>query len=202
MNSKNSKNRDLCIIAVARAYEVGDASLISRIEAAVLPDQVKLPAELEDVLNKWGTTPIAEPEMFQMIKTESLENVKDKAVKGLDIDNFTALDISTLTYRVIDRITRKTDTEGVYKTTQQLDSMKLPKTSAIREIKQMIVNGAVEADIEQKAFESVGFSDRNVLSEWEQELVLELLKDFINAVDSDSIGATADRTPFARYLKN
>lgn len=199
---KPSEKRDACIIALARAYEAGNTAVTSRIENIILTDQVKLPPKLEEVLQAWGTTPIDEPEMFDLIMNQPLEDVKVKAMRELNVDDFSALDVSTLAHRVINRITSKTDEDGKFKTTPALDSMKLPKTSGLREIKQMIVDQADVKDIEQKAFDLVGFSDRNLITAWEQDLVLEILKDFINAVDSDALGGVADRTPFARYLKN
>lgn len=199
---KPTEKRDLAIISLARAYENKDTALISRVEAILLPDAVKLPPELETALNEWGNNPVVESDMYALIKSAPLEDVKEVAIRKLNLDDFSALDISTFTARVIDRITSKTDADGIYKTTPTLDGMKLPRTSAIRSIKQMILDGKEQDEIEAKAFETVGFADRSVLTDWEQELVLNLLKDFITAADSDALGAMADRTPFARYLKN
>jgi len=138
---KPMEKRNLAVIALARAYEQKDEKTIARVETILLPDTVKLPTELEEVLNSWGTSPIEESDMYALIKSAGIEDVKEIAVRTVDIDAFSALDISTLTHKVIQRISNHTDADGVFKTTPKLSAVKLPRTSQIKELKALIIGG-------------------------------------------------------------
>jgi len=198
---KKIEKKNQVILALAQAYESGNTALTNRIENIVVPDEQKLPKELQEVLDSWGNTPVDEPEFFELTKSANLEELKATSVKDLDIDAFEALDIGTLANRVYKKVTDKIDKDGKYKTTANIDNVKLPKTTQLRALKKLAADGA-DSDVINKEILKISGVKKKDLIEWEQNLVIEMIFSYVQAVDKDTIGNYTDRTPFARYIKN
>jgi hypothetical protein len=193
--------RSLALIALAKAYEQNNTAITSRIEAILIPDEQELPKELQECLESWGSTPIEEPEYFEASKTAKVEEIKEMAVKELDIDSFTAIDVGTFANRLYRQVTDKIDKDGMYKSTPSIDSVKLPKTTQVKKLKQMATDKIENEEIKKELFKIAGVNQEDI-TEWEAELIQEMMFGYIQAVDSDTMGKHSDRTPFARYLKN
>jgi len=198
---KNQEKKSKVIIALAQAYESGNTALTNRVESIVVPDEQELPKELQKCLESWGKTPIEEPEFFKLTTTAKLEDLKLAAVKDLDIDAFDAIDIGTLANRVYRRITDKIDEDGKYKTTENIDKVKLPRTTALRELKKLAHDKVSDEKITKEIFKRAGAKEKD-LSKWEVDLIKEMIFSYVQAVDNDTMGSYTDRTPFARYIKN
>jgi len=198
---KNQEKKNKVIIALAQAYENGNTALTNRVESIVVPDEQELPKELQKCLESWGKTPIEEPEFFKLTTTAKLEDLKLAAVKDLDIDAFDAIDIGTLANRVYRRITDKIDEDGKYKTTENIDKVKLPRTTALRELKKLAHDKVSDEKITKEIFKRAGAKEKD-LSKWEVDLIKEMIFSYVQAVDNDTMGSYTDRTPFARYIKN
>lgn len=186
------------IIALAKAYEEGNTSIISRVEPVLLPQNVKLPDALEEILNTIGSSPIEEPELYAAINTMKPMEYAKLSLKGANRDDFDALDIGLFVNRVFLKITSYVDEEGRYKSTPALDKMKLPTTSSIVKIQE----AAEDKDgFEPSVSDALGL-DFAVLTDWEKGLAMEMASAFIAAVNGALLGNVVDRTPFGRYLKN
>ena len=199
MKKQDTKHKS--ILALAQAYEQNNTIIIDRIEAILIPSEKELPKELQKCLESWGKTPIEEPEFFKMTEAATLEEMKEVAVKDLDIDSFDAMEIGTFTNRVYKQITEKLDEDGKFKTTPNIDNVKLPKTTQLRELKKLAVAQASEEKIDKEIFKIAGVKQKDI-SKWESDLVKTMIFSFVTAVDRDTIGNYSDRTPFARYIKN
>ena len=197
---KNEKN-SAAIIALAKAYEQGNTAITSRVESILIPDAQPLPIELQECLESWGKTPIEEPEYFEASKTAKIEDMKTIAMKELDIDLFDALDVATFTSRLYSQIIDKIDEDGKYKTTPNIDNVKLPRTTQLRKIKQMATDKVANEEILEEIFNIAGIEQESV-SDWESDLIRDMMFGYIKAVDEDIMGRYSDRTPFARYIKN
>ena len=195
------EKRTKAVIALAQAYETGNIAITNRVEAIIMPDDQKLPKQLEACLKTWGKTPIDESEFFELSQTATFEEMKAASVKDLNIDDFDALDIATLTNRLFKQITNKIDDDGKYKTTPNIDKVKLPKTTQLKAIKDLAISDAGEEKLAKEIFKVAGVKAKD-LSDWEVALVTEMTYAYIQAVDSDLMGSFSDRTPFARYLGN
>ena len=199
--------RSKVIVAIAKAYEQNDTATVERIEAILIPNEHELPKELQECLESWGITPIEEPEFFAGLEGATLEDIKAMAIKDLDIDAFDALDVATFASRVHNQIISKIAKDGKYKTTPNIDKVKLPKTSQLRKLKEMSKGEDAKDDkarndaVKKEMFTIIGV-DESSLSKWESNLVQEMIFAYIKAVDNDTIGKFSDRTPFARYIKN
>lgn len=201
------------ILAISKAYEHGDTAVISRLEAIALPSEEKLPPELQECLESWGKTPIEEPEFFKLATSGTLEDVKAAAVKDLNIDDYNAVDIGTLASRVSNQIQGKIDADGKYKTTPNIDQVKLPRTTQLRALKKLatvatdvadevgITGDTVEEKMTTEIFKIAGVKQED-LTDWEEDLIKNMFYSYIQAVDNDTLGSYSDRTPFARYIKN
>ena len=195
------ENKNKVIIALAQAYENGNTVLTNRIESIILPDEEKLPKELQKVLDSWGNTPIEEAEFFAATEGSQLEDLKVLVMKDEDIDAFSALDVGTLANRVYKKVTDKIDEDGKYKTTPNIDAVKLPKTSQLRALKKLAIDKETEETIDKEIFKIAGVKAKS-LTKWEVDLVRAMTFDYVQAVDKDTLGNYTDRTPFARYIKN
>lgn len=193
--------RSKTIVALAQAYEQNNVATTKRIESILLPDDYELPEELQKCLESYGNTPMDEPEIFELAKTAKIEDIKEKVVKELDIDSFSAIDIGTLANRVYKQITDKIDKDGMYKTTPSIDRVKLPKTTQLRKLKQMATEEIEIEKIEKELFNIAGVNQEEI-TEWEADLIRDMTFGYVQAVDSDTLGKFSDRTPFARYIKN
>ena len=197
--SMTKKNK--VILALAQAYEQNDKTITDRVESIVLPNEESLPKELQKCLDSWGKTPVDEPEFFELSSKANLEDLKTASVKDLDIDIFDALDIATLANRVYKQITEKIDKDGKYKTTPNIDQVKLPKTSQLRSLKKLAHDKADNEKIDKELFKIAGVKQKD-LTQWEADLIKEMMFSYVQAVDKDTLGSYSDRTPFARYMKN
>ena len=193
--------RSLALVALARAYEQKDTVVIGRIEAILIPDEHELPKELQECLESWGNTPIEEPEFFELSKSAKIEDLKIASMKELDIDAFDALSIGTFTNKLYKQISDKIDKDGMYKTTPNIDKVKLPKTTQLRKLKQMATDKIENKEIQKELFKIAGVNQKDI-TEWESDLIQKMIFGYVQAVDSDTMGNFSDRTPFARYIKN
>jgi hypothetical protein len=203
MTPQEKKNK--VIITLAEAYESKNTNLTDRVEAILIPNVQVLPAPLQEVLNSWGTTPIEEPAFAKLLieKGTTAEQIKEVSAKDLDLDLYNALDIATLAAKVRSKIMDKIDEEGKYKSTPLIDKCKLPKTSQIKTLKQMVIDKKEEAELNSFIYISTGIEELELnLTEWEADLIREMTISYINGVDQDTLGNYIDRTPFARYLGN
>lgn len=198
---KNQENAQKAMFAIAQAYKLGNTVVINRIESILIPDEQELPDELQKCLESWGKTPIEEPEFFKKSEKPSLEELKELAIKDLNIDDFNALDIAVLADRVYKRITNKIDDDGRYKTTPNIDNVKLPRTSQLKALKKLATTNATNKKIDNEIFKIAGVKEKD-LTQWEADLIKEMIFSYVSAVDSDTMGNYTDRTPFARYIKN
>ena len=173
------------------------------IDNIVIPHEEPLPEKLREVLDSWGSSPHEEPEFYNFMSKSgtTLDEVKLKALKDANEDDFSALDVANLANRVRYKITGKIDDDGMYKTTPNIDMVKLPKTSQLRELKKLAKENTSQKDLSKEIFKIAGV-DAEKLTEWEATLVDEMITAFSQAVDNNTLGNTADRTPFARYIKN
>ena len=202
MKKANSKEKmQKVVIAIAQAYNTNNTALTSRVEAIVMPDEQPLPKELQECLESWGKTPIEEPEFFELTQTATFEDLKDAAIKDLNIDDFNSLDVATFADRVYKRVTDKIDEDGKYKTTANIDKVKLPRTTQLKALKKLVIDDAGEEKVNKEIFKIAGVKEKDI-SEWEANLIKDLTYSFVQAVDRDVVGNYSDRTPFARYIKN
>lgn len=193
------------VMAIADAYTKKNTLLTDRIEKIVLPEEINLPNELKEKLELIQTTPIEEPELQTAFESENTFAFRTTVCKKLDInvDDYDAATITELTIAVLKRFRDKIDADGMYKTTPNLANMKLPKTSQMQEIMEMITNGELkEETFLDKIFEIATIKKEN-LTEWEKELVDEIYGSFIKTNnESYAMKQAIDKTPFSRYLKN
>jgi len=197
----NKEKMQKAVMALAQAYEQGNTVATDRVEAILIPEKQELPKELQECLDSWGKTPIEEPVFFELTKSAVLEDLKVAAVKDLDIDKFDALDIATLANRVYKQVTEKMDEDSKYKTTPNIDNVKLPRTTQLRALKKLAVDKADNEKIDKEIFKIAGVKQKD-LTEWESNLIKEMIFAYVQAVDKDTLGSYSDRTPFARYIKN
>ncbi len=197
-------NRTKCIIALAKAYEQKDTTTIDRIEKVLLPQESTLPQELQEVLNTWGYTPIEEPEFFELLYKEgtTLEQVQEAAAKNINTDDYNAVSIAILASEVRKKIENKTDKDGIYKTTPAIDRIKLPKVSQIKTLKKIAnTEDITDQQLNEEIFKIAEVKEKDI-SKWEADLIVDMYLSYIRLVDSGTIGAIADISPFTRYLKN
>jgi len=201
-----SENRTEVILAVAKAYEDENTALINKIENIVIKKKPTLPKELQEVLDKIGNTPLDEPEIFN---AKSVHKTIRVVMGDLNIDDFSAADVSNLTKEAYIKVSSIVDDDGYYKTTPAIDKVKLPKTTEIEQLvdcAKLHVDEATDPDkaqqeIENKIFEIAGV-DKNTLTDWEKEVVTTMTYSYMEAVASNTISEASDFTPFAKYLKN
>lgn len=198
---KTDEKKSKVILALASAYQNGNTSITERVEALLLPDEKKLPEALQTVLDSWGNTPIDEPEFAKMIEDNPLE-LDTLAIKDLNIDDFNTLDIGLFVNKVRSKVIDYIDDDGKYKSTKNIDKAKLPRTSELKALRKMASeDGAVDMEINEEVLKVAGLKKKD-LSTWEQNLVIQMVMAFANAVTQTTLGNYADRTPFARYIKN
>ncbi len=197
-------SRVKCILALAKAYEQKDTTTIDRIEKVLLPQESTLPQELQEVLDTWGNTPIEEPEFFELLYKEgtTLEQVQEAAAKNINTDDYNAVSIAILASEVRKKIENKTDKDGIYKTTPAIDRIKLPKVSQIKTLKKIAnTEDITDQQLNEEIFKIAEVKEKDI-SKWEADLIVDMYLSYIRLVDSGTIGAIADISPFTRYLKN
>lgn len=201
MNQQEKRNK--VIVLLAKAYEEKDTALTNRVEAIVIPHGEPLPQKLQEVLDSWGNTPIQEPEFYELINKDgtTLDEVKTMALKNLNADDFSALDVAALANRVRHKIIGKIDDEGMYKTTPKIDQIKLPTTSQLKHLKELAQTEMSSKDFSNEIYKIADINPKDA-TEWELMLVEDMFTDFARAVDNNTLGNIVDKTPFARYLKN
>lgn len=201
MNQQEKRNK--VIVLLAKAYEEKDTALTNRVEAIVIPHGEPLPQELQEVLDSWGNTPIQEPEFYELINKDgtTLDEVKTMALKNLNADDFSALDVAALANRVRHKIIGKIDDDGMYKTTPKIDQIKLPTTSQLKHLKELAQTEMSSKDFSNEIYKIADINPKDA-TEWELMLVEDMFTDFARAVDNNTLGNIIDKTPFSRYLKN
>lgn len=201
MNQQEKRNK--VIVLLAKAYEEKDTALTNRVEAIVIPHGEPLPQKLQEVLDSWGNTPIQEPEFYELINKDgtTIDDVKAMAIKDLNADDFSALDVAALANRVRYKIIGKIDDDGMYKTTPKIDQIKLPSTSQLKHLKELLRAETPEPEFLKEMYKIAGINPDDI-TKWELELVEDMFINFTRAVDSSTLGNVVDKTPFARYLKN
>jgi len=198
----NSKINQEALIALSQAYALDNTAITDRIESILLPDNQELPEELQKCLESWGNNPVDEPSYDEkIIDKATLEEMKLIAIKDINIDDFTAMDIAVLSDRVYKKVTNQIDDDGKYKTTPTINNVKLPRTTQLRALKKLATDGASEDKIDKEIFKIAGVKEKD-LSKWEADIIKEMFFAYVQAVDSDTMGSHTDRTPFARYIKN
>jgi len=202
---KDVENRTKAIMALAKAYEENNVLLTTRVESILIPSEVNLPDELKEKLQLIKTTPIEEPELQSAFESENSFAFRTTVCKKLDVnvDDYDATVITELTIEALKRFRDKMDEDGMFKTTPNLTNMKLPKTSQLQEMMEMIKNKELTQETFLDKIFEIGGIKREDLTEWEKELVDAIFGEFIKANnDSYAMRQAIDKTPFSRYLKN
>jgi len=193
------------IMTIAEAYTKKNTTLTDKIEKIIFPMEINLPNELKEKLELIKTTPIDEPELQTAFESENTFAFRTTVCKKLDIDvdAYDAATITELTIAVLNKFRDKIDVDGMYKTTPNLVNMKMPKTSQIQDIMDLVAKDEVTNEMfETKIFEIAGIN-KDILSKWEKELVDGVYNHFVTANnDSFALKQAIDKTPFSRYLKN
>lgn len=197
------------LLAIAREYENKNKNFTDRIESIVLPNELKLNKTLQEKIDDLKDTPIGEPELFKAIKEETALEFKLTLFKHfrLDVDDFDLADSTEAVIAAIKKITDKKDSDGSYKSTPMLDTVKLPRTTQVQELMSIannkeLTNKEIDEKAKSKAYEIAGVKKED-LTKWESELVWEMFLGFVSAnTDAVSMRQAFDRTQFARYLKN
>lgn len=197
---KGTSNHPEVFMALAQAYESGNTTLTERIESILTPDAFTLPEVLQNALDKFGDTPIAEPVLYKALQEQDMGKFADLCSVGIAIDEHDAVTSSTFIARVRNKILTRVDKDGVFKTTPMLEKMCLPTLSAIRNFSE-VNQGKTSDTLETELMKLVGLVGVE-LSLWEKELVNELGLSYAQATTDALLGRVTDRTPFARYLKN
>jgi len=198
---KNQDKRNEVIVALAKAYEDGNLLVINQVESILTPNKTELKPALQKVLNSFGSNPLDEKEFYEIFSDGNKFKIETASARGLDVDDFNAVEIAQLANRVIHKVTSKLDDDGIYKTTPNIDKMKLPKTSQLGELTQMTQDGKSEEELMKKAYEYAGLSEGD-LTEWEAHLVQDIVLAYMSAVNQQLIDNVSNITPFSRYLKN
>lgn len=189
------------IITLAQAYELKNTTLTDRIESILVPE-INLPTQLKEKLETLGNTPLDEPEIYETIIKADEDKLRSILFKDMKEDDFDLFDITDFTIAVTKKVTDSIDEDGMFKTTPALDKMKLPRSSDMKDIRQMLNNNASELKLSNKFYKIAGL-DKKDLTDWEQSLFTRISIDFMNATASAvQMRQAVDRTPFARYLKN
>lgn len=198
---KGTSTHSEVFIALAQAYEVGNTVITERIESILTPNELKLPDQLQTALDTLGDTPIAAPEAFSALEKEDPNAFTKACSNGVDLDAYDAVEAGTFIARCRNKILSDVDKDGVFKTTPNLDKMRLPKLSEVRKYSDMAKNGTSEEDLVKHITETIGLGKAK-LTEWEQSLVKSIITSYTQVTTDAFIGKVTDRTPFARYLKN
>jgi len=197
---KGTSTHPEVFMELARAYEVGNTIITERIESILTPNAASLPEALQNALDKFGDTPIAEPKLHAALQSGDRDEFAKLCSVGVNLDDYDAIEASTFVSRVRTKILTDMDKDGVFKTTPLLDSMRLPKLSEVRAFSDS-VEGKGEAELEESMMELIGLSGVE-LSKWEKDLVRSIVISYTQATTDALLGKVTDRTPFSRYLKN
>lgn len=189
-------------LALDQAYKTGNTALTSRVEAIVSPQDIKFPEVLELVLSDIKDTPLLEPKLFSILENDTmrLEGFTKALSARVDLDAFDALTASEFISAARHKILDKKDKDGVFKATPAIDQMKLPRISVVKELSEQCM--VLDAPEFTELALSVSGLTAEALSNWERELVSEILLSYAVAYATSLGGIMPDRTPFARYLKN
>lgn len=142
--------------------------------------KVELPEELQKVLDGLGNTPLAEPELYKLIKSNpKLSDVFKKAAPNLKISEFPGLKVGTFIHEVKEKVTDFFDKKGSPKVTEATQDCEAPDFEQSEEIYYFIRDSASmsaedykkgEAKITRLIWKISGLK-KGDLTEWEQELV-------------------------------
>lgn len=174
---------------IRAGYDKEILNAVSKIENKL--EIESMPKALQEIYNKIKTTPIEEPDLFEVCKQiggEGNGSIIDIVLMYLtyeDMDKYTAEEISYFAGKVLRKVSSLKDDKGIFKTTPNLATWQPPKPSKIKEYENFNkkIAKAKEEEIEQiiKDYESfllkVSGMDEVELSEWEARLSTEQTKE-------------------------
>jgi hypothetical protein len=193
------------IMGIAEAYDKKNTRITDKVEAILLPNKIELHPTLKEKLDTIGDTPMAETVLYKSIQEENTFSFKVKLFQkfDLDIDAFDLFETTEFMIEVTRKITDKVDNDGVFKTTESLKTIKLPRASQLESLMKMFTEEGMQVEtVRTKMFE-IAQVDATSLTDWEKDLVWDMYMAFVTAnSNAITLRQVIDKTPFGKYLKN
>lgn len=149
-------------------------------------EEVILEKSLQEVLDTVGNSPIAEPEMFELLSATPMKKTKivKLALEKSDLNqkDFKAIEVAKFFHQLSEKIISLKNKDGSFKSTSLTENCDLPDFEQAEEVQELWVK-MFEAKDEKKrekvgdkldalAWEISGL-DKSKMSEWEEKLVVE-----------------------------
>ena len=189
MNEKAKKIAERAGVLAYSQYEKLDTLLRTLEEPNTLPEHLKI------ILNKIGSTPLDEKEIYDMVENKA--TMTDMALKLLDekvITESLAKDVAVFVRSAIQKVKSFRDFDGKLKSTDAMKEMKLPNLLELEDIRKDIATaGSLKSedmpkateDIREKIKKATNLKDA-VLTDWEENLLAEHIKEQLAGVSNAS----------------